>query len=129
MSSSIILLALIYAGKFVVLKFTGWVSGNGNSTSTYIFIVFLINKILGIFLIPIMVIIQFSTPAIIRAALTGSFFMIGFLMLLRFYKAFGLLQNKLKVSVPHFIMLVAALEILPLLLIYKTLMILLTKNL
>ena len=54
------LLAAIYLVKFVVLKFIGWVFSISRATDIYIFIVFLVNKMLGIFLLPFLIVIIFS---------------------------------------------------------------------
>ncbi len=60
------LLAAIYLVKFVVLKFIGWVFSISRATDIYIFIVFLVNKMLGIFLLPFLILITFSGPELAR---------------------------------------------------------------
>ena len=49
------LLGIIYLVKFVVLKFIGWVFSISRATDIYIFVVFLVNKMLGIFLLPFLI--------------------------------------------------------------------------
>ncbi|MEO5892821.1 MAG: DUF4271 domain-containing protein [Ferruginibacter sp.] len=122
-------LALIYLCKFITVKFTGWLTGYKEVTNIYIFIIFLINKILGILLIPFSIIIAFSVPALTTAGVIISLLLISLMFLLRFFRSYGLLQNKLKISRFHFFMYVAGIEILPVLLIYKGLVLLLSKNL
>ncbi|MEJ7587911.1 MAG: DUF4271 domain-containing protein [Ferruginibacter sp.] len=122
-------LALIYLIKFITVKFTGWLTGYKEVTNTYIFVIFLINKILGILLVPFAVIIAFAVPALVTTAVIISLLLIGLMFLLRFFRSYGLLQNKLKISRFHFFMYVAGIEILPVLLIYKGLVLLLSKNL
>ncbi len=122
-------LGIIYLIKFITLKFTGWLSGFKEVTNTYIFIIFLINKILGILLLPFTIIIAFSMPALSTAAVMISLLFVGLMLLLRFFRSYGLLQHQLKVSRFHFFMYVAGIEILPVLLIYKGLVLLLSKNL
>ena len=39
----------VYVLKYSTLKFTGWITGLNEATNTYIFVIFLINKIIGIF--------------------------------------------------------------------------------
>ena len=56
----ILSLGIIYLIKFITLKFTGWLTGYKEVTNTYVFIIFLINKILGILLVPFTVVIAFS---------------------------------------------------------------------
>jgi len=125
--SSIALLGIIYFLKFCTLKFTGWVSGLGESTNTYIFIIFLINKIMGIFLVPFIIILSFSDKPIVKTGVVISMMSIGIFLLLRYFRSYGLLQNQLKISRFHFFLYIAGIELLPLLLIYKGLMVYLSK--
>lgn len=127
--SSMAILGLIYIAKYVILKFTGWISGHNEATDTYIFVIFLINKILGIFLVPFVVMLAFSDSSIINIAALVSLMSIAIFLLLRFFRSYGLLQNQLKISRYHFILYIIGIEILPLLLIYNGLMIFLSKNL
>jgi hypothetical protein len=120
---------IVYIVKFSALKFTGWLTGYSEATNTYVFIVFLINKIIGIFLIPIVIIIAFSDAKVASMAVLISLLCIGLMLLLRFFRSYGLLQHQLKVSRLHFFLYIIGVEILPLLLIYKALMLLLDKNL
>ncbi|MCW3093877.1 MAG: hypothetical protein JWP81_4946 [Ferruginibacter sp.] len=125
----ILSLGVIYLIKFISLKFTGWLTGFDKVTNTYVFIIFLINKILGILLVPFIIIIAFSTHVLTTAAVIISLLFTGLMILLRFFRSYGLLQHQLKVSRFHFLMYVVGIEILPVLLIYKGLVLLLTKNL
>ena len=127
--SSMAILGLIYLIKYCTLKFTGWVSGLQEVTNTYVFIIFLINKIIGIFLVPFIVILAFSDSDIVKIAALVSLMSIGILLLLRFFRSYGLLQNQLKISRFHFMLYLTGIELLPLLLIYKGLMVYLSKNL
>ena len=122
-------MGLIYFLKFCTLKFTGWVTGYGQEADTYIFVLFLINKIMGIFLVPFTILMAFSGNTIARTAIPVSLIIIGFLLLLRLFRSYGLLQNQLKISRFHLFLYIVGVEILPLLLIYKGLVFLLNKNL
>lgn len=119
----------IYLLKFITLKFTGWVTGYKEITNTYIFIIFLINKILGIFLLPFIVVMAFSVPVLIKVSALMAILLTALMFLFRFFRSYGLIQNKLKISQLHFIMYIAGIEIVPVLLIYKGLVLLLSKNL
>jgi hypothetical protein len=127
--SCVVVLALIYLSKFATLKLTGWLVGNNDATNTYIFIIFLINKIIGILLVPFTIIIAFSSSTIINAIIFISLITISLLLLLRFFRSYGLLQNQLKISRFHFFLYLTGVEVLPLLLIYKVLVVFLSKNL
>ena len=122
-------LTAIYIGKFLSLKFTGWLTGFKEITNTYVFIIFLINKILGILLLPFTIIIAFSTPSLVTIAVILSILIISLMFLLRFLRSYGLLQHQLKIKRLHFLMYVIGVEVIPLLLIYKGLVLLLSKNL
>ncbi len=126
--SSIALMGLIYFIKYCTLQFTGWITGLNEAVDIYVFVIFLINKIIGIFLVPFIIILSFSELQIVKIAALVSLMIIGIFLLLRFFRSYGLVQAQLKISKFHFFLYIAGLEILPLLLIYKGLMVYLTKN-
>jgi len=127
-ASSVGLLGLLYAVKYCTLKFTGWITGYKEQTNTYIFIVFLINKIIGIILLPFVILIAFASGGLVNIALIVSLLVIVLMLFLRFFRSYGLLQHELKVSRLHFFLYILGIEVLPLLLIYKGLILLLSKN-
>ena len=127
--SSIALMGLIYFIKFCTLKFTGWITGLNEEINIYVFVIFLINKIIGIFLVPFIIVLAFSQTGIVRIAALISLMSIGIFLLLRFFRSYALVQNQIKISKFYFLLYITGLEILPLLLIYKGLMDYLTKNL
>lgn len=127
--SAIALSGIIYFAKYCTLKFTGWMTGLSAITDIYLFIIFLINKIIGIFLVPVIVILAFAGRDIVDITIIISGLCIAVLLLLRFFRSYGLLQHQLKISRFHFFLYLAGIEILPLLIIYKGFMVYLTKNL
>jgi hypothetical protein len=122
-------ITIIYFFKFISLKFTGWVTGFREATNTYIFIIFLINKILGILLLPLIIIIAFAAPVLMKVAVLAATLLTGIMFLLRFLRSYGLLQKQLRISRVHFLIYIMGMEILPVLLIYKGVILLLSKNL
>ena len=122
-------LAAVYFLKFLTLKFTGWLTGYREAVNNYLFIIFLINKILSILLIPFVIVIAFGAGFLQYPAVLISLLLVGLMFLLRFLRSYGLLQNQIKVSRLHFFIYIIGIEVMPLLLIYKGLMILLNKNL
>ena len=120
---------IIYFIKFISIKFIGWITGYTIEADTYIFIVFLINKIIGICLLPVLVILAFSDINIINVVIAISLVMVGVMLLFRFIRSFSLLQHKLKISRFHFLLYIFSLEILPVLLIYKAVELFVSKNL
>lgn len=111
--------AIVYAGKYLVLKFIGWITGFNTEAGTYIFIVFLINKIIGICLLPVVIVIGFSDPVVVKVVTGLSLIFTAIMLLFRFIRSYGLLQHKLKITRFHFILYIFSLELLPLAIIYK----------
>ena len=118
----------VYFTKYIALHLAGWLIGYKKDVETYIFIVFLLNKILAILLLPLVAIIAFAEPAIKNTAIILSFFLIGIMLILRYLRAFALLQHNLKVSKFHFFLYIFAIEIMPIFLIYKWVLNFLTKS-
>lgn len=112
-------LATVYIGKFIVLKFTGWVSGFKQEIDSYIFIVFLISKILAIILMPVVLIIAFADKQIAHITILISYFVIIFLFVLRYIRSYSVLQSKLKINRIHFFLYIIGIEIIPIMLAYK----------
>lgn len=126
---TISMVAVVYIVKFCTLKFTGWITGLINLTDTYLFVIFLFNKIMGIFLIPFIVLIAFAVGDIAHIATIVAGLSVSLFLILRFFRSYSLLQQQLKLSTFHFTLYILGVEILPLLVMYKGLMIYLTKNL
>ncbi|MEO6584506.1 MAG: DUF4271 domain-containing protein [Ferruginibacter sp.] len=124
-----LIILAVYVVKYLIIKFTGWLSGQANAADTYIFIIFLINKIVAIALLPVIFIMAFSENKLVKIALFFSYFLIALMFLLRYFRAFSILQNKIKVQRLHFFLYIFGVEVLPLLLIYKTSQLLLINSL
>lgn len=116
---SILLAGIIYFGKFLFIKLIGWVSGMSEATDQYIFVIFLINKITGILLIPFIILLAFAPTNWITIIIISSFLVIGILFLLRYLRSYSLLQYQLRINFFHFLLYIIGMEFLPILLIYK----------
>ena len=122
-----LLLGTIYFVKFLVLKFIGWVFSISRATDIYIFIVFLVNKMLGIFLLPFLIVITFSGPELREVFITISLAMIFVLWTYRILASYRPVHNEIKLTPFYFFLYLCAFEIAPLLLIYKVLLTYLEK--
>jgi len=118
---SSVVISLIYLLKFLVLKFTGWVFNLKAAANTYIFIVFLINKLLALFLFPLVILIAFQS-AEADIWVTISYILIVIALVYRYLASFGPIRSEIKVKQIHFFLYLCAFEIAPLLLIYKVLL-------
>jgi uncharacterized protein DUF4271 len=115
-------LAVIYLIKFLSLKFFGWLFNITATADGYIFIVFMINKIIGIYVLPFLVLLAFSDADIYEAAFIFSYLGVFALLAYRFILSYGLVQNQIRLNPFHFFLYLCAFEIVPLLLIYKALL-------
>ncbi len=114
--------AVMYIVKFAVIRFAGWVSGLSKESETYIFIVFLVNKIIGVVLLPVLLMMAFSKAPLSDIVFTISVIVIVVMFLLRFLRSYENLHRRLQVSRFHFFLYLVGVEMLPLLLIYKAAM-------
>ncbi len=114
-------LATIYLGKFIVLKFVGWVLQAVEAADTYIFIVFTTNKILGILLLPLILLLAFSGGSFHQMMFTVALFLVAAVFAYRYFLSYVSVQRMIRVNLFHFILYLAAFEIVPLLLINKLL--------
>jgi len=112
----------IYIIKFIGLKITGWLFKMQEAADAYIFIVFVVNKMIGILLLPFLVLIAFAAGEIYPVAIVLSWCLLGGLFIYRFLLTFAAVRNQVKVNPFHFFLYLCAFEIAPLLVIYKGLL-------
>ncbi|MET0466029.1 MAG: DUF4271 domain-containing protein [Chitinophagaceae bacterium] len=115
-------LAAIYTGKFMVLKLCGWMFNVRQAADSYIFIVFIINKVIGIFLLPFLALLAFAAEPMRSIALTVSWVGIALLFLYRFILGYSAARNEVRFNLFHFLLYILAFEAAPLLLIYRLLL-------
>lgn len=115
----ILSVAVLYFLKFCMLKFMGWVSDVQESTNNYIFAIFLVNKITGIVLVPIIILLAFMNRQWLPIIVNISFMVIGLLFLSRYVKSYGTIEKKIPLNPLHFMMYIAGAEVIPLLILYK----------
>ena len=123
-----LLLTAIYLGKFIILKMLGWMFNIRLATDTYIFIVFLVNKMIGIYLLPVLLLIAFAKGPFLTVLVTLTYCFIVVLFIYRFIIAYRPVRNEIKLSRFHFFIYLCAFEIAPLLLIYKVLLIFVERS-
>jgi Domain of unknown function (DUF4271) len=109
----------LYFVKYCIIKFMGWIGEMHEAADNYIFVIFLVNKIAGILLIPFIILLAFAMPLWINYLITFSLLMIGLFFISRYIKTYGILEYKFPLNPLHFAIYIVAVEIVPLLLIYK----------
>jgi hypothetical protein len=114
----ILTVSLIYIGKYLVFNTLGFVFKSKNESKEYISNVWLYNKILGIFIFPIII----STPYIpVEYRPTLMFIGIALVLLsfsFRIIRSFQIAM-KIKLSIFYLILYLCTLEVLPILIIVK----------
>jgi len=109
----------LYVGKYLCLKFAGYIFNTEELVSTYIFVVFMINKVLGVLLVPFVLVLAFAKPVFYPYAIMGAGVAAVLLLLYRYLFSLTSVRNKLHISSFHFFLYLCAFEILPLTLLYK----------
>jgi len=117
-----LLLTGVYLVKFLIILLSGWVFGAPAAATIYNQVVFSINKIIGLVLLPATLLISYGTAATTGHVFSTVIVIISILLIYRYIASFLLIKGKLKVSAFHFILYLCAVEIIPLLLVYKVLL-------
>ncbi len=115
------ILGIIYLGKYLFVSFAGWVFNNSESAASYLFLVAVVNRIMGVVLLPLTVLFAFADPTIGNVVATISIGVVTLLFIYRYLVSFGLLRTDLQLNPFHFFLYLCAVEILPMALIYKLL--------
>ena len=115
-------LSAIYLLKYLGLKLSGWLFNIKGSAESYLFIVFIVNKMMGIFLLPFLILLSFTDNDLYKFSLVVSWIGISGLFLYRFILTFAAVHKQIRVNLFHFFLYLCAFEIAPLLLIYKALL-------
>ena len=113
--------ALIYLMKYAAVRFSGWAFRVEGITDHYLFNVFLINKVLGITLIPFIIILAFADREWAQQVVYISFLVAGALMLNRYFRSWQVFGSFFQYSKFHFFMYLCASELLPLAVLMKLL--------
>ena len=112
-------IAAIYLFKYIFLNFIGWVFNAKDAMESYTFVVFLSNKMAAIVLLPFVFLIAFNGQEFVNICLIVTYSLLGLTLLYRYFVVIGTLRNELRFNALHFFLYLCAVEILPLLLIFK----------
>lgn len=113
---------LLYAGKYAVVRFSGWAFRIEEVTEQYLFNVFLVNKILAVALLPFIVLLAFTGGAWSEPAIILSLVLIVLLFISRYARSWQVFGSFFQYSKFHFITYLCASEILPLAILMKLIM-------
>ena len=118
----ILALIIIYVGKYLFLKFLGWIIGRSEQAETYIFVVYMVNKIIGMVLLPLGMLLAISEPGRVGTFLFFVWTGLVGLLLFRTVRGYQLLNKALKINFLHMIVFVISFEIIPILVLHKVLL-------
>lgn len=119
----ILLIAVIYLFKYIFLRLSAWLFGFTDLLSNYIFTLFLINKIIGIVLLPCILFIAFAPPNWASASISCSLVFISSMLIYRYVRAYGLVRHHISFSKFHFFLYLCGFEIAPVLILGKVVLI------
>jgi hypothetical protein len=85
---SAVLLAVLYLLKFLILRLTGWIFNLNHAAEAYLFVVFMTNKIIGIFLLPFLILTAFTGPLLSEIGITLSIIMVCVFYIYRFIASY-----------------------------------------
>jgi hypothetical protein len=112
---------IIYFAKYMAVRFSGWAFRVEGITEHYLFNVFLINKVLGVTLIPFIIVLAFADRQWAQQVVVISFIVSGILLLNRYIRSWQLFGSFFQYSKFHFFMYLCASELLPLAILMKLL--------
>ena len=120
---------VIYIGKYFIIQIAGWISGFKQEAVSYTFLIFLVNKLLAMVLLPATCVLIFSKYDIAIFAYNISIVAVGIFYLLRCFRSYDIFENKLNLGKFHFLLYILAVEFIPVLLVFKIGLNIIDKNL
>ncbi|MEP6466233.1 MAG: DUF4271 domain-containing protein [Parafilimonas sp.] len=115
------ILFIVYLTKYLIIRFTGWVFNAKDAAVEYRFVVFLINKLLGVIIIPFLFLIAYADDKTKNIAVTIVVCITIFSLAVRYLVSLARIRKNLSITAFHFFIYLCAVEIMPLLVIYKLL--------
>jgi hypothetical protein len=119
LGACILLLATVYLVKFLVMRALGWIFGRREVVETYLFVVFMVNKMAGMALIPFSILLAYAAAEEASTLIFLSLVVLGILCLYRLVRGFSAIHKTFRINQLQFILFVAAFEVVPILLLYK----------
>ena len=113
--------AIIYLAKYLTVRFSGWAFRVEGITEHYLFNVFLINKVLGITLLPFIIFLAFADHQWSNQIMIISFVVAAVLFFIRYLRSWQVFGSFFQYSKFHFFMYLCASELLPIAVLMKLL--------
>ena len=117
-----LLTAAVYAVKGLVVRMAGYLSGKSAEAEGYLFIVMMVNKIAGIALIPMNILLAYLGGDFNALIAGGVLLLMSSLFLFRFLRCYEYVNREFHVGVPAFLLFLASFEVMPVLVLGKLLL-------
>ena len=112
-------LCCFYIAKYVIIKFLGWVFNLQTEANVFLLFIFWVSRITGIVLIPVISILAFSIDVIAYTTFVISIFIIAMFWMYGYFLAIKSIQQKLHANALQIFLYLCAVEVLPIVLLYK----------
>lgn len=119
LGACILLLAAVYLVKFLAMRALGWIFGRREVVETYLFVVFMVNKMAGMALLPFSIFLAYTAAEEASTTVFLSLLVLGVLCVYRLVRGFSAIHKTFRINQLQFILFVAAFEVVPILLLYK----------
>lgn len=120
---SVVFLGSIYFIKDIMIKFLGWVFDLKAEAKIYLLYVFLVNRVLAIVLVPIVLVLSFSQQNVTYFALIISFILFAVFLVYRYFLTIKTIQPRLQAKTIQIFLYLCTVEFLPIVLLYKLIVI------
>lgn len=112
-------LVVMYVVKWLGLRFAAWVFGQSAIGEDYTFLVFTVNKMMGLLLLPAVIGLAFTDGRLWEWSLVLSWVLIGGLLLYRGYLTYRVVRRQASLSPFHFLLYWLGFELAPLMILYR----------
>ena len=111
--------AAVYIIRHIVMRFIGWLFPLEKESALYSFTIMIINLLLGLFLIPINLLMAFGPDNFFKPTFIVGLIIIGILLLIRYLRGLFISANYVASNIFLFFVYLCTLEIAPLLIGYR----------
>ena len=122
LGSCVAAISLLYAGKYVFTELAGLIFDRRQAAEIYSFVVFMVNKVVGLWLLPAGLMLAFSPTSTQNTVMVFAVGGLAALLIYRLNRGWQALRNTLKINQLQYFVFVGAFEVVPVLLLYKVLL-------
>jgi hypothetical protein len=115
-------LMLMYGVKWIGLQVSAWIFGQRELGEDYVFLVFTVNKMMGLFLLPSVIAMAFADGWVYALLFGVSLLLIGGLLLYRGYLTYRVVRRQAALSPFHYFLYWLGFEVAPLLVLHRFLL-------